>query len=454
MPAAPGPVLRPGARHRRRSRGDQGFDGTRDDTTFLRGDSEWATPSEDGNSFATGVDLSRAGRNLSINVTGNSGFTALTDTVALPDETHVDSGTISGTPPVLALHLSDGTDVTITGLPEGTTEWIGLTDTPSSIVANDCVKGNVAGTALSFGSCGGGGGGGGTADGKVIAFTATASGPAITFTVEQNEGISNIVESLTLDDSNIPNLPASKITTGEFGTDRLADDAVTQAKLANNSVHAAQIGANAVGTSEISANAVGTSELSADAVTNANLADDSVHNDQLASNSVRADEIQANAVGHVEMQDDSVGVDELITTNTPATSQVLGYDGSDMLWVAQTGGGGGGASTFTALSDTPGTITASECVQGNAAGNALVFAACATGGGGGGTDDQTAAEVPVTATGFSGNLSGTDTDVQTALATIDGLSLGAAAGEPAPASSASRASRSRTWTTSPRRRRP
>ena len=74
------------------------------------------------------------------------------------------------------------------------------------------------------------------------------------------------------------------------------------------------------------------------------------------------------------------------------------------------------------------TITASECVQGNAAGNALVFAACATGGGGGGTDDQTAAEVPVTATGFSGNLSGTDTDVQTALATIDGLSLGGGGG--------------------------
>ena len=37
------------------------------------------------------------------------------------------------------------------------------------------------------------------------------------------------------------------------------------------------------------------------------------------------------------------------------------------------------------------------------------------GGGGGGTDDQTAAEVPVTATGFSGNLGSTDTDVQTAL---------------------------------------
>ena len=41
-----------------------------------------------------------------------------------------------------------------------------------------------------------------------------------------------------------------------------------------------------------------------------------------------------------------------------------------------------------------------------------------------GTDDQNAGEVPVTATGFTGNLSATDTDVQTALDTIDALSLG------------------------------
>ena len=47
-----------------------------------------------------------------------------------------------------------------------------------------------------------------------------------------------------------------------------------------------------------------------------------------------------------------------------------------------------------------------------------------TNGGGGGTDDQTASEVPVTATGFTGNLGSTDTDVQTALGTIDALSLG------------------------------
>ena len=40
------------------------------------------------------------------------------------------------------------------------------------------------------------------------------------------------------------------------------------------------------------------------------------------------------------------------------------------------------------------------------------------------TADQLASEVPVVATGFTGNLSGTDTDAQTALNTIDSLSLG------------------------------
>ena len=41
-----------------------------------------------------------------------------------------------------------------------------------------------------------------------------------------------------------------------------------------------------------------------------------------------------------------------------------------------------------------------------------------------GTDDQTATEVPVTAAGFTGNLSSSDDDVQAALDTIDGLTLG------------------------------
>ena len=46
-----------------------------------------------------------------------------------------------------------------------------------------------------------------------------------------------------------------------------------------------------------------------------------------------------------------------------------------------TGGGGGGSTTFTALTDTPSSITADQCVQGNTGGTALIFAACGSGAG-------------------------------------------------------------------------
>ena len=47
-------------------------------------------------------------------------------------------------------------------------------------------------------------------------------------------------------------------------------------------------------------------------------------------------------------------------------------------------GSGGGSTTFTALTDTPASITADQCVMGNSAGDALEFGACATGAAAGG----------------------------------------------------------------------
>ena len=85
----------------------------------------------------------------------------------------------------------------------------------------------------------------------------------------------------------------------------------------------------------------------------------------------------------------------------------------------------GGASTFTGLTDTPSAITASECLQANAAGDALVSVDCATLGGGG-TDDQTAAEVSFDATGLTGTLAALpdSSNVAAALTAIDGFTLG------------------------------
>ena len=174
-------------------------------------------------------------------------------------------------------------------------------------------------------------------------------------------------------------------------TNQLADDAVTQAKLANNSVHAAQIGGNAVGSSEISASAVGTSELADNGVTEAKIADSAVGFQQLAANSVREPEIQANAVGHSEMADAAVGVAELRD------------DAADRLCPDPSGG-------------TSGQVCAT---------NGTVYALVDQSGGGAG--ERMTRPLPRFRSrppASPGNLSVTDTDVQTALDTIDGFTLG------------------------------
>ena len=146
----------------------------------------------------------------------------------------------------------------------------------------------------------------------------------------------------------------------------LADDAVTTAKLAALSVH--------------------TGKINDDAVTADKLADNAVHHDSIADNAVRPDNIQASAVTTAKIAAGAVTVAKM-DSGTATDGHVATADGS-------------GGVAFEAP----------------------------TGGGGGGTDDQTAAEVPVTATGFTGNLGSGDTDVQTALDTIDGLTLGGGGG--------------------------
>ena len=259
---------------------------------------------------------------------------------------------------------------------------------------------------------GAGGGGGGLTESEVDARVVSGAlqpgdvspGTNVTVatttdgvTINATGGLATVSTDSTLDGDGSA---ADLLGVADAGVDttQLADDAVTQAKLANNSVHAAQIGANAVDSSEIAANAVGTSELEADAVTEAKIADSAVGHEQLSANSVRESEIQANAVGHSEMADAAVGIVEL---RAEATERLC--------------------------PDPSGGTNGQVCAR-NAAGDAYELVTPSGGGGGGGTDDQTAAEVPVTATGFIGNLSSIDTDVQTALATIDAFTLGGGGG--------------------------
>ena len=65
------------------------------------------------------------------------------------------------------------------------------------------------------------------------------------------------------------------------------------------------------------------------------------------------------------------------------------------------------ATTFIALTDTPTTITADECVKGNTAGDALTFSACATGGG---TGDITAVGTAANS-GLAGGADSGDVDL-------------------------------------------
>ena len=300
----------------------------------------------------------------------------------------LDSASFVASTQTLTLTLADTTEIDVdlsglttlaevnTAIASEVADWAedGNTDLiPSSKLAASGTDGQVlTRTATSQAwetPTGGGGGGGGLSS---VSTNATL------------EGDGTIGDPLGVADEGVD---TDQLADDAVDTDQIADDAVTQAKLANNSVHAAQIGANAVDSSEIASDAVGTNELEDDAVTNAKLADDSVHNVQLASNSVRADEIQANAVG---------------------TSELVG-DVTERLCPDPSGG------------------TSGQVCARNAAGDAYELVT-QSGGGGGGTDDQTASEVPVTATGFSGNLGATDTDVQTALDTIDGFTLGGGGG--------------------------
>ena len=94
----------------------------------------------------------------------------------------------------------------------------------------------------------------------------------------------------------------------------------------------------------------------------------------LASGTVADARISATIARYAELP----STNELVPT-TGTTGHVLTKTATGREWAA--GGGGGGSSTFVGLTDTPSTITASECVQGNGAGNALVFGACGSGGG-------------------------------------------------------------------------
>ena len=116
--------------------------------------------------------------------------------------------------------------------------------------------------------------------------------------------------------------------------------------------------------------------------------------DDSTSDNVSKKATFANVAGH------------LAGDNLAATSDgIVNFDDPDRLCPDPSGGSAGDVCTRN---------TAGDAYELTSAGSS--------------TDDQTAAEVPVTTTNFDGNLSSTDDDVQTALETLDDLSVGGGGG--------------------------
>jgi hypothetical protein len=113
------------------------------------------------------------------------------------------------------------------------------------------------------------------------------------------------------DTARIPSLDASKITTGTFGSSRLATDSVTATQIAANAVGSSEIAAGAVGTSEIATGGVDTDELATDAVTAAKIAANAVGSSEIAASAVGASEIAASGVGADEIAASAVGQSEV-----------------------------------------------------------------------------------------------------------------------------------------------
>lgn len=94
----------------------------------------------------------------------------------------------------------------------------------------------------------------------------------------------------------IPNLPASQITSGQFGSTRIADDSITSAKIVTGAVTSDKIVAGAITAAKIAANTITASQIAANTITAGQIAAGAVTASELAANAVTASKILAGAI--------------------------------------------------------------------------------------------------------------------------------------------------------------
>ena len=175
----------------------------------------WANPPAGFVAFTFGGDLDFSGN------TGGMDPRYLTGSF-------VKTATVTGDTLTIEAQGSDGNDladITFTGV----SEWIDLGDTPATVTADLCVKGNSSGNALVFAACIGTG----TSDGVVDAVLITGG----VLTWERSEGLADL--TLTLTAAAIPGLNADKIGAGTFAVARIPD--LSGAKITSGTIAVARL---------------------------------------------------------------------------------------------------------------------------------------------------------------------------------------------------------------------
>ncbi len=116
----------------------------------------------------------------------------------------------------------------------------------------------------------------------------------------------------------------SKVADGTITTAKISDGQVTTTKIADGAITEAKIASSAVATAKIANSAVTTGKINDGAVTEAKLADDAVTTAKITDKNVTPAKI----------------------ANGTASGQVLTYNGTDAVWAAPAGGGGGGCNIY------------------------------------------------------------------------------------------------------------
>lgn len=137
-----------------------------------------------------------------------------------------------------------------------------------------------------------------------------------------------VVHAATLANASVR---ANHLGDGVVTSAKVSDGAITVAKLADNAVSATKIADSAVGSTKLADGSVDTAKLANDAVTSVKLADNSVINSKIVNGSVSSAKLADSSVTTTKLADAAVTLQKIASAGA-TNGQVLGYDGTTIVW--------------------------------------------------------------------------------------------------------------------------